>query len=121
MPKSLVLNERAAILVRRGAGESIRPAADHHAIEGLEVQTSPQRPLRGHTLVHPVPGEVASDQVEVQRSNVEIGHVKRAPSLYVQMVSMTLASNGHGLGAVWVIRIQSLTRRVPLGRCAKTN
>ncbi|WP_238159372.1 hypothetical protein [Mycobacterium sp. MFM001] len=45
----------------------------------MPEMADPQTPPRGRSLVHPGSGEVASDQVEVQRSHAAIGHGQTAP------------------------------------------
>src|ERR1700757_1809261 len=48
--------------------------APAYEMESLDNEASPQWPVRGHSLVHPVSGEVAAHQVEVHRTHVAIAH-----------------------------------------------
>ena len=50
-------------------------------VDGFEKEASTQRRLRGHSLGHPVSGEVASDQIQLQRSDVVVGYGQNGPYL----------------------------------------
>jgi hypothetical protein len=54
------------------------------AVGSFEKQSSPQWPLSGHSLLHPVSGEVAPEQVEVQRSDIVFGDGQYCPCVACQ-------------------------------------